>query len=141
MSLKPINSIYYLRLSQRQFYTRKIDPHISESNFNIMDEIAKYLNSIVISIFRKRNKYEERGYLIRTDILESKEKMFTYFKKYPLFGYKHFALINLANIHKLIKNFQYKTEEGKLKFIKYTSLMKYDPTRDVWNHLNKFYKI
>lgn len=106
-----------------------------------MDEIAKYLNTTVISIFRKRNKYEEIGFLIRTDKLESKEKIFTYFKDYPLFGYKHFAEINLANIHELIKNSQHKTEKGKLKLIKYTNLMKYDLTRDIWDHLKKFYMI
>lgn len=139
--LKPINFIYYLRLSQRQFYVRKKDPNILESNFFILDKIAKYLDTIVISIFRKRNKYEERGYLIRTDKLESKEKMFTYFNNYPLFGYKRFAQINLVNIHELVKNSQHKTEDGKLKLIKYTNLMKYDITRDTWSHLNKFYKI
>jgi len=141
MPLRPIYFIYYLRLSQRQFYTRIIDPNISESNFKIMDEIAKYLHTIVISVYRKINKYEEKGYLIRTDKLESKEKMFSYFNNYPLFGYKYFAQINLANIHDLIKNSQHKTEKGKLKLIKYTNLMKYEFIRDTWDHLNKFYKI
>lgn len=130
MPLRPIYFIYYLRLSQRQFYTRIIDPNISESNFKIMDEIAKYLHTIVISVYRKINKYEEKGYLIRTDKLESKEKMFSYFNNYPLFGYKYFAQINLANIHDLIKNSQHKTEKGKLKLIKYTNLMKYESIRD-----------
>jgi NADH:ubiquinone oxidoreductase subunit 2 (subunit N) len=64
---KIINVIYYMRLSQRQFYTRKVDSSIKISYFEVMNEIAKSLDSSVITVTRKRINYEEHGYLIRTD--------------------------------------------------------------------------
>jgi hypothetical protein len=66
-----ISVIYYLRLSQRQIYSRKIDPNIKESNFYIMFEISEFLKTSVISLNRKRINYEENAYLIKTDKIES----------------------------------------------------------------------
>ena len=65
-----------MRLSQKQFYTRKVDPSLKISYFEIMNEIAKSLSSSVITIRRKRINYEEDGYLIRTDKIISKNKSF-----------------------------------------------------------------
>jgi LAGLIDADG endonuclease len=134
-----INIIYYMRLSQRQFYTRKIDSSIKLSYFEIMNEIAKSLDTSVIIITRKRINYEEHGYLVRTDKIISKNKMFSYLDRFPLFGYKYFIHKNLGFIHLLVRNKEYKTEKGKLKFIKYHEMMKYDSTKDNWNHLSQFY--
>jgi len=141
MLSKPINLIYYFRLSQRQMYTRRVISSISESNYNIMNEIGKYFNTNVIFINRTRSNYEEKAYLIKTDTIESKEKKFRYFSNYPLFGYKYFACLNLSNIHNLKKKSELQTERGKLKLVEYSNLMKYNAVRDTWVHLDKFYAI
>ena len=52
---RPINLIYYFRLSQRQMYARRVIPSISESNYNTMNEIGKYFNTNVIFINRTRS--------------------------------------------------------------------------------------
>jgi hypothetical protein len=138
-SLRPIKFLYYMRLSQKQIYTRRIDSNIKECNLNYMTRIAEYLKTSVIYINRKRMNFEENSYLVRTDKLESKEQMFFYFNKYPLFGYKYFAESNLEKIHFLIRNSEHKTEKGKLKLIEYTQLMKYNEVLHTWEHLDKFY--
>jgi len=137
--LIPTNIIYYLRLSQRQMYTRKVNSQISESNLNIMARIGYMLNTKVIEIERNRNEYLEKAYLIRTDKIESKDLMFAYLNKYPLFGYKRFALLNLEKIHELVRSKEHKTMKGKLKLIEYTSYMKYNSSIHKWEHLNIFY--
>jgi len=58
-----------------------------------------------------------------------------------LFGYKRFSYISLEKIHKLVKNFEYRTENGKLEFIKYLNGMRYDPNIDNWNDVSDFYTI
>jgi len=138
---KLISVIYYLRLSQRQIYSRKIDPNIKVSNLDIMFKISELLKTSVISINRKKVNYEENAYLIRTDKIESKVAIFTYLNKYPLFGYKYFAHVNLSMIHNLIIKSEHKTIMGKLKFLEYANLMKYNPEIHNWEHLNKFYVI
>lgn len=137
--LRPINIIYYLRLSQKQMYTRKVDPSISISYFDIMNIIAVYLKTSVLNIERKKTNYIEKGYLIKTDKIESKEQIFAYLNKYPLFGYKYFSQLNIEKIHNLIKESYHKTEEGKNKFIEYSDYKKYDSLS--WNHLDNFYSI
>jgi len=138
---RPINIIYYFRLSQRQYFKRKVDPDIIVSNKIFMEKIAKYLKTELININRTRVSWTEKGYLIKTDRVESKNKLFSYFDNYPLFGYKYFACSNLKNIHHLILTSEYKTEYGKLKFEEYSNLMKYDSMKHNWSHLNKFYDI
>jgi hypothetical protein len=138
---KLISVIYYLRLSQRQIYSRKIDPNIKVSNLDIMFKISELLKTCVISINRKKINYEENAYLIRTDKIESKVAIFTYLNKYPLFGYKYFSHVNLSMIHNLIIKSEHKTIMGKLKFLEYANLMKYNPDIHNWEHLNKFYVI
>jgi NADH:ubiquinone oxidoreductase subunit 2 (subunit N) len=139
VNTKIISIIYYMRLSQRQFYTRKKNPSLKISYFDVMNKIAKSLNTSVITITRKRINYEEHGYLIRTDKIISKNIIFSYLDKFPLFGYKYFSHKNIGYIHLLVKNNEYKTEKGKLKFIEYYEKIKYDLIRDSWNHLNQFY--
>jgi hypothetical protein len=131
--------IYYLRLSQRQIYNRKIDPKIKISNFDIMFKISEFLKTSVISLNRKRINYEENAYLIKTDKIESKNVIFAYLNKYPLFGYKYFAHLNLGMIHNLIIKSEHKTKIGKLKFLEYANLMKYKSEIHNSEHLNKFY--
>lgn len=134
-----ISVIYYLRLSQRQIYNRKIDPKIKICNFDIMFKINEFLKTSVISLNRKRINYEENAYLIKTDKIESKNVIFAYLNKYPLFGYKYFAHLNLGMIHNLIIKSEHKTKIGKLKFLEYANLMKYKSEIHNWEHLNKFY--
>jgi len=134
-----INVIYYIRLSQKQFYTRKVDPSLKISYFEIMNEIAKSLSSSLITIKRKRINFEENGYLIRTDKIISKNIIFSYLDRFPLFGYKYFAHISIGYIHLLIRKKEHKTDNGKLKFIEFNEKIKYDSIRDNWNHLNLFY--
>lgn len=128
-----------MRLSQRQFYTRKVDSNVKTSYFEVMNEIAKSLDSSVITFSRKRVNYEEHGYLIRTDKVISKNIIFLYLNKFPLFGYKYFIHKNMGCIHLLVIIKEYQTDQGKLKFIEYNEKIKYDSIRDNWNHLNNFY--
>jgi LAGLIDADG endonuclease len=104
-----------------------------------MSRISEFLKTLVISLNRKRRNYEENAFLIKTDKIESKKIIFSYLKKYPLFGYKYFAHVNLDMIHNLIIKSEHKTKTGKLKFIEYANLMKYNPDIHNWEHLNKFY--
>ena len=134
-----ISVIYYLRLQQRQIYDRKIDPSIKESYYNIMLKIASFLKTSVIFVKRKRTIFKENFYLVRTDKIESKNMIFIYLNKYPLFGYKYFAHANLYMIHNLVIKSDHKTKIGKLQFLKYTNSMKYNSEIHKWEHLNKFY--
>jgi hypothetical protein len=123
---KIINIIYYMRLSQKQIYKRKLDSSVLESNLKIMDKIAQSLRTPLINIHRIRASYDEHAYLVRTDRVESKEILFLYLNKYPLYGYKYFAQNNLGKIHNLIRTRKYKTEEGIEIFIKLSKLIKYN---------------
>lgn len=49
-----------------------------------MSKIAKLLKMSVINIKRKKEKYEESSYLIRTNKIESKNQLFTYLDKFWL---------------------------------------------------------
>jgi hypothetical protein len=136
----PIGIEYYLRISQKQTYTRKLDPSINFSNFSYMEGIAKLLKTKVTEINRDKGNYEEKAFQVRTDTIESKIQIFDYLGKYPLFGYKYYSQINLDKIHKLILNKEHKTVEGRNKLIEYSNLMKYDENKHTWEHLNKFYE-
>jgi len=104
-----------------------------------MSRISEYLKTSVIYLTRKRINYEENTFLVKTDKIESKNVIFTYLNKYPLFGYKYFAHYNLGRIHNLIIKSEHKTTIGKLKFLEYANLMKYNPEINNWEHLNNFY--
>jgi LAGLIDADG endonuclease len=116
--------------SQRQIYTRKIDPILIVSNLDIMKKIAMSLNTSLINIHRKKINYNENAYLIRTDKIVSKNILFSYLDKYSLFGYKYFAQKNIKEIHDIVRSSKYKTEEGKLKFLELSRLIKYNENRD-----------
>ena len=126
-------------MSQRQIESGKIDPNIKKSNFDIMFKISEFLKTSIISLNRKRINYEENVYLIKTDKIESKNAIFAYLNKYPLYGYKYFAHLNLGMIHNLIIKSEHKTKIGKLKFLEFANLMKYNSEIHNWEHLNKFY--
>jgi hypothetical protein len=53
---------------------------------------------------------------------------------------KYFAQKNIKEIHDIVRSSKYKREEGKLKFLELSRLIKYNENRDNWKHLNKFYK-
>jgi LAGLIDADG endonuclease len=95
-----------------------------------MNEIAKSLDTPLINIHMKRVRYDENVYLVKTDRIKSKEILFSYLDKYSLFGYKYFAQKNFRKIHNLIRNNEYKIEEGKEKFLKLSELIKYNAIRD-----------
>ena len=136
----PIGIIYYLRLSQKQNYTRKLDTSVNVSNYSFMLEIAAFLKTDVVSRERNRNYMVERIYEVRTHKLESKLVLFDYLSKFPLFGYKYFDQFYLNKIHNLYLNKEHKTLEGKAKLIQYTNLMKVEENnKPSWDHLNKFY--
>jgi NMD protein affecting ribosome stability and mRNA decay len=82
----PIGRIYYLRLSQKQNYTRKLDTSVNVSNYSFMLEIATFLKTDVVTRERDRNYLIERIYEVRTQKLESKIVLFDYLSKFPLFG-------------------------------------------------------
>ena len=105
-----------------------------------MEDIAKLVNSRVISIERKRTTGIEKIYVVRTDKKDSKVILFEYLNKFPLFGYKSFAKKNLQKIHDLILSREHKELDGKFKLEKYTENMKKD-VRDIeFTHLDKFYQ-
>jgi hypothetical protein len=76
-----------------------------------MFKISEFLKTSVISLNRKRIKYEENAYLIKSYKIESKNAIFAYLNKYPLFGYKYFAHLNLGMIHNLIIKSEHKTKK------------------------------
>lgn len=136
----PIGITYYLYISQKQNYERKVDSSVNESSFSHMEDIAKLLNSRVISIERKRTTGIEKLYVVRTDKKDSKVIIFEYLNKFPLFGYKSFAHKNLQKIQDLILSREHKELDGKIKLEKYTENMKKD-VRDIeFTHLDKFYQ-
>lgn len=137
----PIGITYYLYISKKQHYERKVDSSVNESNFSHMEDIAKLVvNSRVISIERKRTTGIEKIYVVRTDKKDSKVLLFEYLNKFPLFGYKYFAHKNMQKIHDLILSREHKELDGKLKLDKLTEDMKKD-VRDIeFTHLDKFYQ-
>lgn len=135
----PIGLVYYLRISQKQTYNRKVDSNINMSNLSHMQLIADFFKAKVVNIEREKAKYIERAYEVRTDKLESKVILFDYLNKFPLFGYKFFAHFNLEQIHKIVMNKEHKLTDGKDKLIHYQNLMKNCSTKDEWTHLNGFY--
>jgi hypothetical protein len=136
----PIGIIYYLRLSQKQTYTRKLDPSVNVSNLFFMKEIAEFLKTEVTSLERDRGYFIEKAYSIRTHKLESKLQLFDYLSKYPLFGYKYLDQMYLDKVHNLYLNNEHKTLDGKNKLIKYTNFMKKDDNKKyTWEHLHNFY--
>ena len=137
----PIGLVYYLRISQKQTYSRKLDPSLSVSNILFMEKIAEFLKTKIKIIERDKGFYVEKAFEIRTEKLESKIQLFNYLSKYPLFSYKYLAQINLAKIHNLNLNKEHKTTEGRKKLEEYSSLIKYDINKKyTWEHLNRFYK-
>lgn len=60
----------------------------------------------------KKDTYIEKAYVVKTDKIESKILMFEYLNKFPLFGYKYFAQINLFKIHELVRRKEHRTEAG-----------------------------
>ena len=133
-----IGIVYYLRISQKQTYTRKIDSNINVSNLPHMEQIGELLNTKVTNIVRHKQNYVEKAFEVRTDKLVSKLQLFDYLNKFPLFGYKYYSHINLEKIHKLVINKEYKTIEGKNKILDYKSLMKYNE-QYTWEHIQNFY--
>lgn len=136
----PIGITYYLYLSQKQNYERKVDSSVNVSNFSHMEDIAKLLNSKVVAIERKRTTGIEKVYVVRTDKKESKVLIFEYLNKFPLFGYKSFDQKNLHQIHNLVMSKEYKKLEGKIKLEEYSMNMKKDVRGIEFSHLDKFYK-
>lgn len=57
----PIGVIYFLTLSQKQTYNRKLDPNMNVDNLSHMEEIAKVFNSRVINIERKKRYLHRKG--------------------------------------------------------------------------------
>nr|YP_009568355.1 LAGLIDADG endonuclease [Orbilia oligospora]QBL02034.1 LAGLIDADG endonuclease [Orbilia oligospora]QID02736.1 hypothetical protein [Orbilia oligospora]QID02804.1 hypothetical protein [Orbilia oligospora]QID02845.1 hypothetical protein [Orbilia oligospora] len=98
----------------------------------IADSLKKVTN-----IERERSSFE-KAYEVRTNNLESRNLLFDYLNKFPLFGYKHYAQINLEKILVIYK--KHKIIEGKDILEKYSNLMKYDIDKNyTWKHLDKFY--
>ena len=136
-----IGIIYYLTISQKQTYNRKLDPNMNIDNFPHMEKIAKVFNSRVINIERKKETYVEKAYVVKTDKIESKILMFEYLNKFPLFGYKYFAQTGLFKIHDLILRKEHKTEIGQQKLYEYKKFMKIGADSGVeFTHLDNFYK-
>ena len=112
MIIYPSGLIYYLRLSQKQTYTRKSD-NLNISNLPHMQLIADYLKRKVTIIERQKTSYVEKAYEVRTDNFESKVKLFEYLNKFPLFGYKYYDQLNIEKIHQIVVNKDHLTIEGK----------------------------
>jgi len=140
----PIGIIYYLRLSQKQNYTRKLDTSVNVSNYSFRLEIAASLKTDVASRERNRNYLIERIYEVsevRTHKLESKLVLFDYLSKFPLFGYKYFDQFYLNKIHNLFLNKEHKTLVGKAKLNQYTNLKIVEVNNQPsWDHLNNLTK-
>lgn len=135
----PIGIVYYMRISQKQVYTRKVDLSVELSNLAHMELIADLFKSKVVNIERQRDKFLEKAYEVRTDRLESKLLLFEYLNKFPLYGYKYFSHLYLEKIHNMVLNKEHKNTEGANKLNSYKNLMKYNETKHTWEHLNKFY--
>lgn len=136
----PIGITYYLYISQKQNYSRRVDSTVNISNFSYMEDIAKLFNSKVMSIERERTTGIEKVYVVRTDKKESKVLMFQYLNKFPLFGYKSFAQINLYKVHNLVVNREYKRLEYKSVLEEYSINMKKDMRNTEFTHLENLYK-
>jgi len=89
-----------------------------------MEKIAVFLKTTVMVRNRKRNNYEEKSYVIRTNKKESKEELFKYLNNFSLFGYKYFSQLNLGKIHSLIHNPEFRTITGINKFKEYSFKIK-----------------
>jgi len=134
-------------LERRNSKGKKNFPHIEiasdikESNFDIMSKIAENVKSSVKFIKRNRLKYIKKGYLVRTDKRISKDILFSYLYKNPLFGYKCYLWLILEEIHLLLRNRNNKKENKVEKLlISYCNQNKGLKINN-WSHLKKFYNI
>lgn len=50
----PIGITYYLTISQKQTYNRKLDPNMNIYNLSHMEEITKVFRSKVVNVERKK---------------------------------------------------------------------------------------
>lgn len=110
----PIGVVYYGRISQKQNYTRKVDSSVNISNLPHMEQIAELLEVKVVHIERNRDNFIEKAYEVRSDTIRSKNLLFEYLNKFPLFGYKYYSSFNLEKIHELVLSKEHKTLEGSI---------------------------
>jgi hypothetical protein len=133
---------YYMRISQRAIYSRKINfSQLTDSYFPLMNTIKEFLNvSEIKDITRIRSNYTEHFYEIRTDRRDSCEILINYLSKYPLFSSKYQDFLTWVHIHEINKSKKYKTIEGTLQLINLKKSMNTLRTLFNWDSLNNLYR-
>lgn len=132
----PTSLEYYMRISQKREYSR--ESSMNKDFLPIMESIAEYLDTKVTLIDRMKNSYRESAYLVRANKISSKTILLDYLEEHPLFSYKHFAVINFKEIHKLSVTKTYKTLYSNNRLFGIQQRMKPNTGVYTWIHLNYF---
>lgn len=119
-----------LRIEQRM-----LDPVTGSSYFNVLTNIAEFLNCKLLT--RKQKSTGNEYYTLAASSKTSLEIIVNYFTRYPLFSSKYLDYKDWKEIVLLILENKHYTEEGLIKTDSVRNSMNRQRTFFNWDHLNK----
>lgn len=119
-----------LRIEQRM-----LDPVIGSSYFEVLTNIAKFLNCNLLT--KKQKSTGNEYYTLAASSKISLEIIVNYFTRYPLFSSKYLDYKDWKEIVLLILENKHYTEEGLIKTDSVRNSMNRQRTFFNWDHLNK----
>lgn len=119
-----------LRIEQRM-----LDPVTGSSYFNVLTNIAEFINCKLLT--RKQKSTGNEYYTLAASSKTSLEIIVNYFTRYPLFSSKYLDYKDWKEIVLLILENKHYTEEGLIKTDSVRNSMNRQRTFFNWDHLNK----
>jgi hypothetical protein len=130
-TIKKIKSFYRLEIQQN--YHGELNQYQ-----DIMELIAKFLQTKLLSRQRLINNKEYYSYMVITSSLSTNLLVDDYFKKYPMFSSKHLDYLEWSKVLHLRLNKQHLISKGALMCLDAKNNMNSKRTTWNWNHLNNF---
>lgn len=118
-----------LRLEQRM-----VDPVSNQSYFNVLTEIANFLNCNLLT--RKQSSTGNEYYTLCASSRNSLQIILDYFERFPLYSSKFLDYNDWAKAAGLMLVGQHYTEEGIIEINNLKSNMNLKRTYFDWEHLN-----
>ena len=119
-----------LRIEQRM-----LDPVTGSSYFNVLTNIAEFINCKLLT--RKQKSTGNEYYTLAASSKTSLEIIVNYFTRYPLFSSNYLDYKDWKEIVLLILENKHYTEEGLIKTDSVRNSMNRQRTFFNWDHLNK----
>ena len=124
----------YYRLEIQQNYHGELD-----SYRNIMELIAKFLQTNLLSRQRIINKKEYFSYTVNTSSNATNLLVDNYFKKYPMFSSKQLNYLEWSKVLHLKLDKKHLIRSGALMCLEAKNSMNTRRTKWNWDHLKNFY--